>query len=158
MPWLGWYGRVPRGGPPVARRGRCAIVPDMPDTTADLVFRGGHVHTVDGHRPRADAVAVSGERIVAVGSDGDVDPLIGPRTRVIDLAGGLLLPGFQDAHVHPIFGGMDRLQCDLRESRGRDGVLATIRAYVDAHPDAAWIVGSRSEERRVGKECRLRWS
>lgn len=142
MPWLGWYGRVPRGGPPVARRGRCAIVPDMPDTTADLVFRGGHVHTVDRDRPRADAVAVSDERIVAVGSDGDVDPLIGPRTRVIDLAGGLLLPGFQDAHVHPIFGGMDRLQCDLRESRGRDGVLATIRAYVDAHPDAAWIVGS----------------
>ena len=68
--------------------------------------------------------------------------LIGPRTRVVDLAGRLLLPGFQDAHIHPIFGGVDRLQCDVREARGRDGVLATIRAYVAAHPDEEWIVGS----------------
>jgi len=61
---------------------------------------------------------------------------------VVDLAGRLLLPGFQDAHVHPIFAGVDRLQCDLREARGRDGVLASIRAYGDAHRDAEWIVGS----------------
>ncbi len=114
----------------------------MPDTTADLVFRGGHVHTVDRARPRAEAVAVSGERIVAVGTNADVETLVGPRTRVVDLAGGLLLPGFQDAHVHPIMGGIDRMQCDLRDARGRDGVLAAIREYVDGHPDAPWIVGS----------------
>jgi len=109
---------------------------------ADLVLTGGHVHTVDRSRPRAEAVAVGGERIVAVGTAADVRPHIGPRTRVIDLGGRLLLPGFQDAHVHPISGGVDRLQCDLRESRGREGVLATIRAYVAAHPDEEWIVGS----------------
>src|SRR4029079_12396485 len=66
----------------------------------------------------------------------------GPRTRVIDLGGRLLLPGFQDAHAPPISGGGARLQCDPRESRGREGVLATIRAYVAAHPDEEWIVGS----------------
>ena len=109
---------------------------------ADLVLTGGHVHTVDPARPRAEAVAVRGERIVAVGSAVDVDPLIGPSTRVIDLAGRLLLPGFQDAHVHPITAGVDRLQCDLRGARGRDGVLAAIRAYVAAHPDDDWVIGS----------------
>ncbi|MEA2518240.1 MAG: hypothetical protein QOF49_320 [Chloroflexota bacterium] len=109
---------------------------------ADLVLTGGHVHTVDPTRPRAEAVAVRGERIVAVGSAVDVGDLIGPRTRVIDLAGRLLVPGFQDAHVHPIFGGVDRLQCDVRDGRGRDGVLALIRSFVDAHPDDPWIIGS----------------
>jgi predicted amidohydrolase YtcJ len=61
---------------------------------------------------------------------------------VIDLAGRLLVPGFQDAHVHPISGGVDQLECDVRESRGREGVLATIRAYAIANPDLEWIVGS----------------
>ena len=109
---------------------------------ADLVLTGGHVHTVDTGQPRAEAVAVRGERIVAVGSAAEIADLVGPRTRVVDLAGRLLLPGFQDAHVHPIFAGLDRLQCDVREARGRDGVLATIRAFVEAHPDDPWIIGS----------------
>ncbi len=109
---------------------------------ADLVFTGGHVHTVADTQPRAEAVAIRGDRIAAVGSAEDVRPLIRPRTRVVDVAGRLLVPGFQDAHVHPIFGGVDRLQCDLRESRGRDGVLETIRTYVEAHRDDAWIIGS----------------
>ncbi|HET7030570.1 MAG TPA: amidohydrolase [Candidatus Limnocylindrales bacterium] len=109
---------------------------------ADLILTGGHVHTVDPARPQAEAVAVRGERIVAVGGAQEIAALRGPRTRVIDLAGRLLTPGFQDVHVHPVFAGVDRLQCDLRDARGRDGVLATIRAYVDANPDLPWIVGS----------------
>jgi hypothetical protein len=113
----------------------------MTDSSADLVFTGGHVHTVDPRTPRADAVAVRGERISAVGSAADIARLIGPATRVVDLGGRLLLPGFQDAHVHPLSGGMDQMQCDLREARGRQNVLATIRAYADAHPGDDWIVG-----------------
>ena len=84
----------------------------MTDTVADLVFRGGHVHTVDPRRPRADAVAVEAGRIVAVGDDAEIKPWISPRTRVVDLRGGLLVPGFQDAHVHPLHGGIGRLRCD----------------------------------------------
>lgn len=109
---------------------------------ADLVLTGGHVHTVDAARPRAEAVAVRGDRISAVGSAADVGEWIGPRTRVIDLNGRLLIPGFQDVHIHPIFAGVDRLQCDVREARGRDGVLDMIRTYVAAHPDEEWIIGS----------------
>ena len=110
--------------------------------TADLVLTGGHVHTVDPALPRAEAVAVAGERIVAVGSAADVAAWIGPRTRVVDLAGRLLLPGFQDAHVHPTTGGMDLLECDVREHLGRRQTLAAIAAYVAAHPEKEWIVGS----------------
>jgi hypothetical protein len=114
----------------------------MTDHLADLVFTGGHVHTVDARRPRAEAVAVRGERITAVGTAAEIAALTGPKTRVVDLAGRLLVPGFQDAHVHPISGGLERMQCDLREARGRDGVLGVIRAYVAAHPELDWIVGS----------------
>src|SRR3972149_5224366 len=75
---------------------------------ADLVLRGGAVHTVDPARPRAQAVAVRGGRIVAVGTDADVGEHMGPRTRVVELRGRTLLPGFQDAHVHAVTAGPDR--------------------------------------------------
>jgi predicted amidohydrolase YtcJ len=114
----------------------------MTDSHADLVVRGGHVHTVDPAQPRAEAVAVEAGRIVAVGDDREIAPWISSRTRVIDLQGGLLVPGFQDAHVHPLSGGMDQMQCDVRDSRGRHAVLETIRVYADTHPDDTWIVGS----------------
>jgi predicted amidohydrolase YtcJ len=113
----------------------------MEPTTADLVLTGGHVHTVDPAQPRAEAVAVAGGRIVAVGSAADVRARIGPRTRVIDLAGRLLLPGFQDAHVHPVSGGMELRECDLREHDTKERTLAAIRAYADAHPELEWVVG-----------------
>ncbi|MEA2546168.1 MAG: hypothetical protein QOI09_1441 [Chloroflexota bacterium] len=109
---------------------------------ADLVLTGGHVHTVDPGRPRAEAVAIRGERVVAVGSAADIAGLAGPRTRVIDLAGRLLIPGFQDAHVHPILAGVDQLDCDVRDAIGREGVLARIRAFAEANPDLDWIIGS----------------
>jgi hypothetical protein len=113
-----------------------------PDAPADLVLTGGHVHTVDPARPQAEAVAIRGDRIVAVGSVADVRPLIGSRTRVVDLRGRLLVPGFQDAHVHPISAGIDLIECDVRDARGREAVVEAIRAYAVAHPDLAWVIGS----------------
>jgi len=108
---------------------------------ADLVLAGGRVHTVDPALPRAEAVAVVGERIAAIGSAADLRSWIGPRTRVVDLTGRLLLPGFQDAHIHAVWGGMEMTECDLREHRGREGAMAAVRAYADANPEKAWIVG-----------------
>ena len=135
---------VPRTGSGPSGQSPDGILAPMPsaERPADLVLTGGHVHTVDPGRPRAEAVAVRGERVVAVGSTTEVSGHIGPRTRVVDLRDRLLLPGFQDAHVHPISGGVDRLQCDVRDARGRNGVLATIRAYAASHPGEEWIVGS----------------
>ncbi|GHC97615.1 amidohydrolase [Streptomyces violarus] len=107
---------------------------------ADLVFTGGPVHTVDPARSRATAVAVRGGRIAAVGHD-EVRELIGPRTEVVDLAGKLLLPGFQDAHVHPLGAGIELGQCHLGDTVDPAVYLRRIRAYADEHPDVEWITG-----------------
>src|SRR5215469_15458545 len=108
---------------------------------ADLVLTGGHAYLVDAARSWAQAVAVAGGQIVAVGTDAEVSALIGPRTEVIDLAGRMLLPGFTDSHVHTSGGGLERIRCDLSELHGRDDYLAAVRAYAQGHPDAAWITG-----------------
>ena len=82
-------------------------------THADLVFTGGPVFTANAMGSHASAVAVRDGRIVAVGTDDDVRDLVGSSTEVVDLAGRMLLPGFQDAHVHPVWGGLDLMRCDL---------------------------------------------
>ncbi|MET9918627.1 amidohydrolase family protein, partial [Streptomyces sp. NPDC006435] len=110
-------------------------------TAADLVFTRGPVFTADPARTRASSLAVVGERIAAVGHD-EVRELIGPRTEVVDLAGKLLVPGFQDAHVHAVYGGSELAECDLTGTVGTADYLARIRSYADAHPDHEWITGS----------------
>jgi predicted amidohydrolase YtcJ len=96
----------------------------------DIVFRNGPVYTVDSSKPWARAVAVKGKRIVYVGDDAGVQEFIGPQTRVVDLAGKMLLPGFIEGHTHPLGGaaitrGVD-LQFDTREE-----MLDALRAYRD---------------------------
>jgi predicted amidohydrolase YtcJ len=111
------------------------------DRKADLVFVNGAVYTVDAARSWAQAVAVAGGRIVAVGRNDDVARLRGPRTEIVDLGGRMLVPGFQDAHVHPVGGGLDMLQCDLHDLSTAEEYLAAIRAYAEAKPDVPWILG-----------------
>ncbi|MGW7728288.1 amidohydrolase [Streptomyces canus] len=108
--------------------------------TADLVLTGGPVHTVDPARSRATAVAVRDGRIAAVGHD-EVRELIGPRTEVVDLGGKLLLPGFQDAHVHPQGAGLELGLCHLADTVDPAEYLRRIKAYADQHPEAGWITG-----------------
>ncbi|MFD8315803.1 amidohydrolase [Kitasatospora purpeofusca] len=110
-------------------------------TKADLVFTRGPVHTGDAARTRATGLAVTGGRITAVGHD-EVRDLIGPDTEVVDLTGKLLLPGFQDAHIHAVFGGTELAVCDLTGTVGVADYLERIRAYADANPDQEWITGS----------------
>ncbi len=108
---------------------------------ADMLFVNGSVYTVDAARTWAQAVAVKDGRITAVGTTAAVSDLRGNGTQVIDLAGRMLLPGFQDAHVHPVFGGIDMLQCDLHDIDTKDGYLAAIAVYASSHPDEPWITG-----------------
>ncbi|GAA0654450.1 amidohydrolase [Kitasatospora atroaurantiaca] len=110
-------------------------------THADLVFTGGPVLTADSARTRASSLAVTGERITAVGHD-EVRELIGPKTEVVDLRGRLLIPGFQDAHIHAVYGGSELSECDLTGTTGTDEYLRRIREYADAHPERPWITGS----------------
>ncbi|MFF5532645.1 amidohydrolase [Streptomyces cinerochromogenes] len=105
---------------------------------ADLLFTGGPVLTPEGRT--ATAVAVTGDRITAVGH-AEVRGLAGPRTEVVDLAGRLLLPGFQDAHVHPVPAGLELSRCDLTGRTTAGETVAAVRAYADAHPEREWILG-----------------
>ncbi|MYW47761.1 amidohydrolase [Streptomyces sp. SID161] len=105
---------------------------------ADLLFTGGPVLTPEGRT--ATAVAVTGDRITAVGHT-EVHALAGPRTEVVDLAGRLLLPGFQDAHVHPVPAGLELSRCDLTGATTAEATVAAVRAYAEARPEAEWILG-----------------
>ncbi len=106
--------------------------------TADLVLHSGRVFTGSGLHPSATAVAVSDGRVAAVGTDAEVRDRVGPGTRTVDLAGRLVLPGFTDAHVHPVMGGLERLGCDLSEVHGAGAALDRVAAYAAAHP-GEWI-------------------
>ena len=107
----------------------------------DLVLFGGAVF--DGERlvEGATALAVDAGRVVAVGSDRDVRAAAGAAREVVDLRGRLVLPGFTDAHAHPVQGGVERLGCDLTGATSADDALARVRAFAAAHPDLPWIVG-----------------
>src|ERR1041384_5441082 len=84
--------------------------------SADLIITNAKIWTVDKTRPHAEAMAVLGDRIVAVGSSGEVDAWHGPQTKVLDAQGKLLLPGFNDAHVHFVDGGGRRFSVVGREA------------------------------------------
>jgi len=111
------------------------------DQPADLVLRGGSIATVDAARSWAQGLAVRNGEIVAVGTDASVRGHIGPSTRVIELAGRTVTPGFQDAHVHPLHGGLARLRCELHEQHGLDTYLRIVAEYAATHPDREWITG-----------------
>jgi predicted amidohydrolase YtcJ len=111
------------------------------DQPADVVLSGGRIATMDAARSMVSGLAIRGGRIVAAGPDTAVRTYVGPRTRVIELRGRTVTPGFQDAHVHPIHGGLARLRCELHDTRGREDLLAVIAEYARTHPDEAWIRG-----------------
>ena len=91
----------------------------------------------DGHHHVGDVgpVVVEGGRIAAVGGE------VPAGAEVVDCGGGLLSPGFVDAHVHAVQGGLERVRCDLTEAHTREEYLTTIQAYADAHPELPWILG-----------------
>ena len=105
---------------------------------ADLLFHGGPVFT-GADRP-ATALAVRAGRIIAVG-DHEVHDLAGPGTEKVDLDGRLLLPGFQDAHIHAVMGGVELGLCDLTGTTDLDEYLRRIAAFAEANPDTEWITG-----------------
>jgi predicted amidohydrolase YtcJ len=112
-----------------------------PAEVADLVLKNAVVHTVDPKHPRAQAVAVRGNRIVAVGSNADVLRFVGPATRVLDLAGRTLVPGFDDAHAHLLGIGFARLDLDLVGTRSYAEVVERVAAAVKKRAPGEWIRG-----------------
>jgi predicted amidohydrolase YtcJ len=115
----------------------------MSPVRADLILTGAGARTgVPGRPPVEDVgVAIRDGRIAAVAPEGEVRALAGPGTEVVEVPSGLLLPGFQDAHVHPPTSGLERLRCDLNDAEDAQAYLRIVAAYARTHPDEAWILG-----------------
>lgn len=116
-------------------------MPDPERAPADLIIADADVWCGDAVRRRADAVAIRGDRIVAVGTDDDVRELRGPSTLVRTFAGRMVVPGFQDAHVHPSVGARNLMNVNLDDLHAKQDYLDRIAAVAAADPDAEWIVG-----------------
>jgi predicted amidohydrolase YtcJ len=115
----------------------------MPETaeTADLVITGADVYTMDAARRWAGAVALRGDRIAAVGTEAQVRALVGDAKEVLHLPGRMVLPGFQDAHIHPSFAGRYRLHVSLHDLSGADAYRDAVASYARANPQEPWIFG-----------------
>ncbi|MYK27541.1 MAG: amidohydrolase [Gammaproteobacteria bacterium] len=106
---------------------------------ADLILSAGRVYTLDESEPWAEAVAIRGGHIAAVGTDEEV--LSRFRGQVFELGGRMVLPGFHDAHVHPTFGGIQLMQCDLSGSASAVALTALVAGCDAALPQGDWLVG-----------------
>ena len=113
---------------------------------ADLIITDARIWTVDKALPNAQAVAVLGDRIVGVGSNADVDAWRGPNTRVIDAKGKLLLPGFNDAHVHFVSGGMQLTNIQLNDATSAEEFARRIGERAKITPKGEWIQGGNWDE------------
>ena len=111
--------------------------------TADLVIVNANIHTMDKKNPSAQSVAVWQNKIIAIGKDADTKALIGPKTRVIDAGGKLVIPGFNDAHVHFLETGAQLSSVNLRDSRAPEEFARDLRDFAAKVPKGRWITGGR---------------
>src|SRR5438552_15145936 len=122
--------------------------PDKPPFATDLIIINARIRTMDQGHPLAEAVAVSGNRIVAVGSTKEIRKLAGANTRLIDAKGQLVLPGFNDAHVHFMSGGFQLSSVDLRDASTPQEFAQRIRSFADKLPPGRWITGGDWDHER----------
>src|SRR5438477_2614446 len=124
----------------------------QPKPTATSINTNAAVYTVDKQHPMAEAVAVIGNRIVAVGSRAEIDLWRGPETKVIDAGHKLVLPGFNDAHVHFIQGGAQLDQVQLTDAASPEEFAKRIAAQAKKTPKGEWILGGRWDETKWPKQ------
>ena len=121
---------------------------DKPPVAADLILVNAIIHTMDNSQPTAQALAIIGNRIVAVGTSKDIKKLAGPQTRIIDAHNQLVLPGFNDAHVHFLGGGFQLSSVDLRDANTPDEFADRIRRFAEHLLVGRWITGGDWDHER----------
>lgn len=149
--------RIPRSFPMLAvvacvTAGACAPPADEPSSEADLVLRGGRIWTGAAAEP-ARALAIDDGRVVALSSDpAGLDSLAGPGTRVVELAGRAVVPGFVDAHTHFISGGFQLSSVDLRDATSPEEFARRIADFAATLAPGEWITGGDWDHERWGGE------
>ena len=123
-------------------------VTDAKALAADLIIVNANVHTIDNQQPHAEAIAILGNRIAAVGSNNDIQRLKGSQTRVIDAKGQLVLPGFNDAHVHFMSGGFQLSSVDLRDADTPDEFARRVQDFAAKLPPGQWMTGGDWDHER----------
>jgi predicted amidohydrolase YtcJ len=119
---------------------------------AETIIANAKVWTVDKNHPVSEAVAIIGDRIVAVGTDAEIDGWRGPQTRMIDAAGKLLVPGFNDAHVHFISGSMQLDQVQLNDARSKEEFIRRIGEQAKKTRKGEWILGGDWDEQNWAEQ------
>ena len=114
---------------------------EKPLLAPNLIILNAAVRTMDAAKPVAEAVAVSGNRIAAVGATADLRALAGPKTRIVDAGGKSVLPGFNDAHVHWLSGGYSITNVDLRDASSPAAFTKRIAEFAQKIPKGRWILG-----------------
>ncbi len=111
------------------------------EAPADLILTNGRVWTAEASRPWAEALAVRGSRLAVVGTAAEAAALRGPKTEVLDAGGRLVLPGFDDSHIHLVEGALSLDEVDLIEDQTLEAVQARIKAFAAADPKSPWVRG-----------------
>ena len=109
--------------------------------TADIVFKNGNVYTANDRSPQAEAIAVKGDRIIFAGTNAAAQKFIGKTTRVVDLSGKTVLPGFTDSHQHLLGVGLREMTLNLEGTTSLDDFLAKVKVRVDHAKPGEWVTG-----------------
>jgi hypothetical protein len=149
LAFLSWYAIKAEAQPGPPRQNQSGV--PSPQIPADLVLTNGIISTMDENHPRASMIAIRGESIIAVAyniSDAvkseqaaEVQALIGPNTRVIDLGGKFAMPGFNDAHIHLFGAAYAKLQIDFTGVKSIAEFQDRIRARLKDYKPGEWILG-----------------
>src|ERR1043165_8609399 len=117
------------------------LVVPAPQSAADIVFKNGNVYTANDKSPKAQAIAVKGDKIVFAGTNEAAQKFVGANTRVVDLKGNTVLPGFTDAHQHLSGVGQREMTLNLENTTSLDDLLAKVKARVDQTKPGDWVTG-----------------
>jgi len=118
-----------------------ALIPAPQTPRADIIFKNGNIYTANDKAPRAQAIAVKADRIVFVGSNADAQKYVGQNTRVVDLKGNTVVPGFTDSHQHLSGVGQREMTLNLEGTASLEDFLAKVKARIDQAKPGEWVTG-----------------
>ena len=121
------------------------------DGQADTILTNAGIYTLNPEQPVAQALAIRAGVIVAVGDIEDITALAGPQTRSIDLQGKVVLPGFHDMHVHPLFAGVRQTECKIEQGSTLERIQHEVQACIDRTDTDGWITGGQWDAHAIGQ-------